>query len=161
MNQQKLESQLMRLADSQSQLSELLSSVSGSQDWRPEPGEWSFRFVAAHLATAEQKCFQDRIQRIVSGSNPFFEYYLNTDRDFSGIDLQTSLESWHETRQAIFAFVRDLSKDTWSLTGFHEINGSITVWDVLDSMLEHDREHLKELQQVMIKFRDEEGHHHR
>ena len=160
MNRRKLETQLKQLAYSQSQLCELLTSVTESQDWRPEPGEWSFSFVAAHLATAEQECFQDRIQRIVSGSNPFLEYYLNTDRDFSDFDLQASLKSWHETRQAIFAFVRGLSKDTWSLTGFHEINGSITSWDVLDSMLEHDQEHLKGLQQVMIKFRNEEGHRH-
>ena len=160
MNHLKIEAQLKRLADSQSQLSDLLTLVTESQDWCPEPEEWSFRFVAAHLATAERECFQDRIHLITAGDNPSFEYYSNTDWDFSCLDLQTSLKSWRETRQSIFEFVRGLPKDTWSLTGFHKINGPITVWDVLDSMREHDQEHIIELQKMMIKFRNEEGHRH-
>jgi len=156
MQSQRLEALLKQLADSQSQLSRLLTSVAGAQDWRPATGEWSFRFVAAHLATAETECFQDRIQRIAAGHNPWFEYYSNTGQDFSGRDLQASLKTWHGTRQAIFAVAHQLPEDSWTLTGHHAINGPITVWDVLVSMLAHDQEHLEELQLVLTEFWNEE-----
>lgn len=159
MNQRKLETLLKQLADSQSQLGELLVAMAGAQDWRPEPEEWSFRFLAAHLATAERECFQDRIQRIATGNDPSFEYYLNTGRDFSGLDLQTSLKTWRKTRQAIFRYVRGLPETAWLYTGEHVINGPITIWDVLGSILEHDQEHLANLRLTIEEYQNEETLH--
>jgi hypothetical protein len=141
-----------RLTGSQSELSGLLTSVAESQDWRPEPEEWSFRFLAAHLATAEQECFQDRIQRIAAGNRPSFTYYLNTGRDFSNLDLRASLKTWRETRLAIFRFVRRLPETAWLQTGDHVTNGPITIRDVLVSMLEHDQEHLEDLRLNVRKY---------
>ena len=159
MNQQKIETLLKQLADSQTQLSELLVLVAGAQDWRPEPEEWSFRFLAAHLATAERECFQDRIQRIATGNNPSFEYYENTGRDFGDLDLQTSLKTWRKTRQAIFRFVHGLPEAAWLHTGGHVINGPITIWDVLVSILEHDQEHFANLRLAIEAYQDEETLH--
>ena len=159
MNQQKIETLLKQLADSQTQLSELLVLVAGAQDWRPEPEEWSFRFLAAHLATAERECFQDRIQRIATGNNPSFEYYENTGRDFSSLDLRTSLKAWRKTRQAIFRFVRNLPETAWLQTGEHAIRGLITIWDVLVSILEHDQEHFANLRLAIEAYQDEETLH--
>lgn len=154
MDPRELETLLKRLAGSQLELSDLLTAVAGSQDWRPGPEEWSFRFLTAHLATAERECFQDRIQRIASGNDPSFEYYLNTGRDFSGFDLRTSLKTWRKTRQAIFRFVRNLSETAWLQTGNHVTSGAITIRDVLISMLEHDREHLEDLQLKVGKYEE-------
>jgi DinB superfamily len=156
MSPRELETLLERLAASQSELSDLLVSVAGSQDWRPEPGEWSFRFLAAHLATAEQECFQDRILRIAEGNSPSFAYYLNTARDFSSLDLQASLRTWGETRLATFRFLRLLPEAAWLQTGDHITNGPITIWDVLVSMSEHDQEHLQDLRLKVRKYKDEQ-----
>ena len=145
---------LNNLADSQSQLSKLLGSLSAAQDWQPAPDQWSFRFLAAHLATAEEECFQDRIQRIMAGQNPSFEYYENTGWDFSDLDLEDSLKAWRTTRLEIFKTVRDLPEEAWSFSGIHAINGPITIRDALVSMLEHDQEHWEELQKFVILFRE-------
>ena len=152
MDPRELETLLKQLTESQSELSDLLTSVAGLQDWRPEPEEWSFRFLAAHLATAERECFQDRVQRIAEGNYPSFAYYLNTGRDFSDLDLRKSLMAWHETRQAIFRFVRRLPETAWLQTGKHITSGTITIRDVLISMLEHDQEHLEALQPQVGKY---------
>ena len=52
------------------QLIGLLEFVAEDQDWQPDPKEWSFRSIAAHLATVDKECYKDRVVRIVAGENP-------------------------------------------------------------------------------------------
>jgi len=137
----------------QEQFTSLLKSVAGDQDWQPAPGEWSFRFIAAHLATTEKECYQDRVVRIAAGENPYFEGYFNTGRDFGMFDLLDSLHAWAVTRQEIIDFVSNLSEQQFSLTGTHAAFGSVTVQRVLEQMLDHDQEHLQNLEKVLILYR--------
>jgi hypothetical protein len=133
----------------QEQITRLLKSVAGDQDWQPAPGEWSFRFIAAHLATTEKECYQDRVVRISAGENPYFEGYFNTGRDFGMFDLLDSLHAWAVTRQEIIGFVSNLSEQQFSLTGTHAAFGSLTVQRVLELMLDHDQEHLRDLEKMI------------
>ncbi len=137
----------------QEQLSDLLESVAGDQDWQPDPKEWSFRYIAAHMATVERDCYKDRVVRISAGENPHFESYFNTSWDFSRFDLRDSLREWTLTRQEIFDFVQALPDGAWSLTGTHATFGTLTVLGVLKIMLKHDREHLEHLEQVIERYR--------
>lgn len=137
-----------KLDASRRQIAALLETVADNQDWRSASGMWSFREVAAHLAVAEKECFLDRVTRIASGSKPQFDYYLNTDRDFSQMDLRHSLRQWAGVRQEILGFVTNLPDEKLLLTGMHETSGSITIPDVLQTMLDHDQEHLQELEQA-------------
>jgi hypothetical protein len=145
-----------QLEASQNELVALLHPVAPFQDWQPAPDKWSFRYHAAHLATVEEEAFWERVTRIAAGKAPFFEYYRNTGRDFSQLDLSNSLEAWIATRRRILEFVRALPETRLELTGTHAIFGPITVLDVLQIMLNHDREHLVELQQMVatLSFKD-------
>jgi hypothetical protein len=147
-----LPSLLAQLASTQRQIINLLDSMAGDQDWQPTPGEWSFRFIAGHLATNEKECFLERIDHIASGEEPSFEYYSNDGRDFSGLGLRNSLQEWRDTRQAIFKRLHDLPESAWSLTGTHRSYGRITLMDVLQSMLEHDQEHLEGLKSILENY---------
>lgn len=89
---------LAGLAESQEKLCSLLASAADEQDWRPASGEWSFRQIAAHLATSERECLAERLRRIASGEQPYFEGYHNTGRDFGDVDLRRSLQEWTYTR---------------------------------------------------------------
>ena len=146
-----LPSLIVQLDTTQRQLNDLLDSVA-DQDWRPAPDEWSFRFIAGHLAINEQECFLERINGIASGREPRFAYYSNDDRDFSALDLQDSLRAWHATRQKIFAIVQGMPEAAWSMTAIHATAGRITLMDILRSMLEHDREHLANLKPIMKTY---------
>ena len=137
------------LKATQKQLSTLLESVAEDQDWQPDPGEWSFRYIAAHLATVDKDCFMDRIVRISAGESPHFAAYFNTGWDFSRFDLKDSLQNWAVTRQEVFDFVRALPEEKWSLTGTHATFGTITVLSVLQVMLNHDREHFQHLEELV------------
>jgi hypothetical protein len=149
---------ISKLKTTQEQLSALLESVADNQDWQPEPGQWSFRYIAAHLATVDKDCYLDRVVRISAGENPHFESYFNTGWDFSQFDLRDSLHEWAVTRQEIIDFVRPLPEERWSLVGTHAAFGTITLLDVLQMMLEHDQEHLQHLEQVMTKYRAKTQH---
>ena len=130
-------------------MSRLLKTGVDNQDWRPEPEAWSFREVAAHMATVEQECHQDRVTRISAGEQPHYDYYLNSDRDFSHLALMDSLQDWADTRQAIINTVRDLSEAQLALTGTHTTFGTVTVLDILAEMHNHDQAHIQELRQII------------
>lgn len=148
----KKEELIAELGSTQKQVSSLLESVADDQDWQPDPGEWSFRYIAAHLTTVDKDCFMDRVVRISAGENPHYAPYFNTGWDFSRFDLKDSLRKWAATRQEIFDFVRALPEEKWSLSGTHATFGTITVGSVLQGMLGHDREHLQHLEQLIEEY---------
>lgn len=144
---------LHNVATSQNQLCSLLESVANDQDWQPNPSEWSFRYIAAHLATVDRECYHDRAVRISAGQNPFFEAYFNTGWDFSQCDLNDSLQEWKNTRRLILELVNTLPEDKLMLTGIHATEGEITVLDVLRMMSDHDQEHIQQLELVIREYK--------
>ena len=149
---------ISKLKAAQKRLSTLLGLVADDQDWQREPEQWSFRFIAAHLATVERECFQDRVVRIAAGEGPHFESYFNTGRDFSRLDLRDSLHEWALTRQEIIAFVQAMPDEGWALAGAHATFGAITVRSVLQVMLNHDQEHLQHLERLLDAYRTKTQH---
>jgi hypothetical protein len=144
---------IARLRISQEQCVTLLTSVAHDQDWQPAPDEWSFRYIAAHLATGEKECLAERLRQIATGTNPVFDMYLNSQNDFSGMDMQRTLQDWVATRQAICDYVRALPEESLLLTASHAAYGTITMLDYLRIWLEHDQEHLQDLEQKIAAYR--------
>jgi hypothetical protein len=152
---EKIEQLLSQLTSTQQELAQLLSSMAGDQDWRSAGDEWSFRYIAAHLATSEKECFLERILRISIGGKPFLAYYDNADSDFSQHDLLESLKAWSETRQAIIEAVRGLSDDQLILTGKHETMGDMSVQQLLQLMVDHDQEHIRNLRKLIKQHKSQ------
>jgi hypothetical protein len=146
---------LQQLETSQRRVAALLESVADVQDWQPEPAEWSFRCIAAHLATVEQKCHLRRVKLIASGENPYLAHYWNIGGYFYQHDLRDSLRRWIFTRQKLINFVRALSEQELLHTGTHEAIGSITVLDTLQEILEQDQGHYRHLTQLIIEYLEE------
>lgn len=145
-----------RLDASRKQVSVLLESVANDQDWQPDPTQWSFRYIAAHLATTENECFLDRVRRFFSESHPRFEYYDNTGRDFSQLELRDSLARWAAARQELIDLVQAMPEHIWLRSATHSRWGTMTVADLLEAILEHDQEHLQEVER-MIDQREGDG----
>lgn len=139
------------LQATQRRMTALLDSVSEDQDWRPGSEQWSFRSIAAHMATVEEECYVDRIERIGAGGNPHFESYFNTDRNFSRCELRESVHRWIETRCALFDLLRTFPEAAWSFTGTHARFGTVGLTDVLRLMLDHDRQHIDRLEQLVAQ----------
>ncbi len=138
-----------QLRESQKQFVDAIRPFYLKQDWRLSPGEWSFREVAAHMATTEEECFKERVRLIASGQNPEFEYYLNDGRDFSHLDLEESIHKWRANREEIILDLKQLPDEAWENTGVHLTFGTIKLVDLLKIMLDHDLGHLQEMQPMI------------
>lgn len=133
-------------------MSDLLLSVYDRQDWQPEPHEWSFRYIAAHMRQVEIECFYVRIQRILSEDQPHFSYYLNTGWDFSQLDLAESVQDWQLWRERVLQLVAGLSAENRTRTATHDHFDTITIDRILQIAYDHDQEHIEHLRSIMRKL---------
>lgn len=136
------------LLSTQVQITDLLTAVATTQEWRPAPNQWSFRQVAWHLATAERACLLDRVQQIATGANPTFGIYLDTDAEFITRDLHFALEQWADARRTVVDFVNALPEAALAFTGYHPSFGRLTVLGYLQIFLDHDQRHFEDLQRM-------------
>jgi hypothetical protein len=155
MTSQEREQLITDLQNAQAHFGTLLLSVAHDQDWQPDPENWSFRYIAAHMAACDKECYQPRIRQIASGVNPQFELYLNTGRDFSPFNLRDSVDQWAATRGEIIEFFRALPDEQLLLTGKHLEYGAITIPDYLRIGLDHDLEHIRDFEQMLAAYRQQ------
>jgi hypothetical protein len=135
------------------ELSSLLTSVADRQDFRPDKQHWSFREIAAHLEACQVECVLVRIRQIAANARPTFEFYDNDGWDFGDRDLRASVRAFNEGRHRVIEFARSIPPDRLSRTGQHRTYGEITVADYLRIDLDHDREHVKDLKEVIEGLR--------
>ena len=143
------------LEETTAKISRLLESVADDQDRRPKNDHWSMPEIAAHLEACQTECVLVRVRQIASGVKPEFEFYSNEGRDFSDRDLRDSVHEWRESRARVYAFVRSLSPERLRRTGSHRTFGDMTVLDYLKVDLDHDREHLAELNELLGELRSQ------
>ena len=146
---------LQALTTSQQEVVTLLESMAERQDWQPEPAEWSFRMLAAHLAAVERSCHLARIQGIAGGGTPQLRLYSTTAPDLA-MDLRDSLRLWKAARGQLLDFVRRLSDRQLAYVGVHEQVGPLTVLDMLEELLEQDHGNLRHVRQLIAAFYEEQ-----
>jgi hypothetical protein len=135
-----------KLAASRQQLADALSRQASSVGTETHVAAWSIRDVAAHLAACEVECIEPRVRAIATGNRPRFAFYSNDNRDFSAVRLEDALAEWAVTRARVLDFALSLSQDELARFGVHSKFGEVTVARYLGIALEHDREHLRDLQ---------------
>jgi hypothetical protein len=146
---------LSELQRSQTQVVTLLEAMASVQDWQPEPAEWSFRFLAAHLASVEQTCHLQRVIRIASGETPTLGLYTNTAANYQKTDLHKSLKRWIAVRQELISFVEGLSPSQLSYTGIHESLGPMTLLETLRDILAQDQGNLRHVRQLILAYQED------
>jgi hypothetical protein len=147
-----VEDLIVQLEATTEQLATLLRSVQ-DPDWRPADGRWSFREVAAHMEACQTECVLVRVRQMAFGAKPHFEFYNNDGWDFSDRDLTESVHLWRQSRDRVFGFIRSLSAERLSRTGSHLTFGQITPVDYLRIDLDHDREHIKDVELMIAEQR--------
>jgi hypothetical protein len=151
-----VEDLITQLEATMEQIAALFESVD-DPDWKPSGSHWSFRFIAAHMEACQTECVLVRVRQMAFGAKPSFEFYDNEGWDFSDRDLAESIRQWQESRARVFAFIRSLSPDRLARTGSHGTYGEITPVDYLKIDLEHDREHIKDLESMLSELRSGRG----
>lgn len=143
------------LQSSQKQVVNLIEAMASIQDWQPEPAEWSFRFLAAHLAGVERTCHLPRVISIASGETPTLSLYSNTATNYQNADLHNSLKQWVSARHELLDFVKSLSPRQLAYVGIHESLGPMTVLELLQEILEQDRGNLRHVRQLIIAYQED------
>ena len=146
---------LQELHRSQTQVVKLLEAMAPIQDWQPEPAEWSFRILAAHLAALEQTCHLPRVIRIASGETPVLDLYTTTAADYQQADLHRSLKRWIAVRQELTDYVASLDAQQLAYVGIHESLGPLTVLQLLHEILEQDQGNLRHVRQLIIAYQED------
>ena len=146
------ETLLTKLRLSQKFLATLLELTAEVQDWQPEPAEWSFRLIAAHLVTMERDFYAPRVKRIAAGENPHFRRYANSGVDLNFGDVNDSLNQWTVEREQLLDFVAALSENELARTGTHEIQGTISTVDALRELEEHDLREFRHVEQLIEDY---------
>lgn len=152
-----LEEQIAELQASQDRICAIFFSVANHQDWQPQPDEWSFRYIAAHMAQVELDCHLHRVTDISSGRNPHYDYYNNDGWDFSAYDIQDSISAWRERRNEVAMAIRRLDDSQLQQKGTHALFGTIMPVDIIRLALDHDTEHEAHLKEIMAQFEAGEG----
>ena len=117
--------------------------------WHPADGEWCVKEVLGHVIEAERRGFAGRIRIILGSTRPALERWdqnavakarKDCERDASELVAELS-----QMREAGAAMVAGLRPEDLARSGLHPVVGELTVADLLQEWVHHDRNHLKQI----------------
>ncbi len=114
----------------------------------PALGEWCAKEIVGHLIEAERRGFAGRIQTILVEANPTLEGWdpdevARARRDCAR-PITALLAELAEIRPQSAALVRGLGATDLARRGLHPKVGPLTVSDILQEWVHHDRNHIKQ-----------------
>lgn len=116
--------------------------------WHPAPGEWCVKEVVGHLIEAERRGFAGRIRTLLAEAHPAFAAWdppavAAARRDCEQPPGELAAE-FRQLREDSLALVRALRPADLTRSGTHARVGVLTVQDVLQEWVHHDRNHLRQ-----------------
>lgn len=117
--------------------------------FHPAPGEWCVKEVVGHLIEAEQRGFAGRIRTILAEDRPRLQAWDQNEvarsrRDCEG-DAAALLREFQTLRRAGVTLAEGLRPADLARGGEHPKVGWLTVGDLLQEWVHHDRNHLKQI----------------
>ncbi len=117
--------------------------------WHPATGEWCVKEVLGHLIETERRGFAGRIRIILAGQEPRLESWDQTavaaarrDCERDGRELLGELATM---RQDSARLVEGLRAADLARGGHHPTVGHLTVADLLNEWIHHDRNHVRQI----------------
>lgn len=110
-----------------------------------------------HLRDLEIEGYRERIARILNEDRPSLPDIdgprLAIERNYNRQNAELGLEQFTKARQENIETLRALKETDFVREGTLEGTGTITVERLLEMMLEHDEEHLQELEIIQRRFK--------
>lgn len=128
---------------------ELAALPSSLRSWHPAPGEWCVNEVLGHLIEADRRGFAGRIRVMLTGSAaPLLGWdqievaraRRDCERDSSALLAELS-----ESHRDGATLVEGLHASDLARGATHPRVGSLTVNDVMQEWVHHDRNHVKQI----------------
>lgn len=133
--------------------SRIQSLLEGDGDLpKPPTGEWGPAEILAHMVDAE-KVYRGRMQAILSQKSP---PYLRTwdpqktaaEGNYAEREVRPELEEFAKERAETISLLMNLALKDWERIGIHDQFGELSVEDITERLIDHDTEHLTQLQGV-------------
>jgi len=117
--------------------------------WAPGPGEWCATEIVGHLVESDRRGFTGRIRRMLAEERPFEASWDQAAVAAGRRDRERAvahvLSEFLELRADGVALVRSLGRTDLARTAVHEAVGEITVGEILQEWIYHDRNHVRQL----------------
>ena len=117
--------------------------------WHPAAGEWCVKDVLGHISEAEQRGFAGRIRVILAEDRPFLDRWdpaaVARERKDCERDVETLLAELLRMREESVALLASLRAPDLSRSGLHPVVGALTVSDLLQEWVHHDRNHARQM----------------
>jgi len=119
---------------------------------RPAADAWSAKEVACHLRDAA-RIYHERLARTVSEERPLLAGYdeaaLARESRYQESDSATILPALRDWRGRTVALLAPLPADAWQRIAVHAESGDMNLVQLAAHMVEHEREHLRDLQRLL------------
>ncbi len=112
----------------------------------PKPGEWSIAEVLRHLVEGDRETFLPRLRRMLSEDRPVFDSARRGEG--AALDPGALLDLFARARGEVTALLEALPPEGWAREGVSPSRGPLSIEAYSASMVEHDTEHLQQLDQV-------------
>jgi hypothetical protein len=117
--------------------------------WHPADGEWCAKEVLGHLIEAERRGFGGRIGIILKHDRPALQRWDQNEvaraRKDCDADAEALVSELLRMREDGVAMVAALRPEDFGRVGRHPLVGDLSVRDVLQEWVHHDRNHLKQI----------------
>ena len=117
--------------------------------WHPAPGEWCVKEVLGHLIETERRGFAGRIRIILASPEPPLESWdqnaVAADRRDCERDGRALLGELTAMRAEGVRLVEGLGAADLAWGGRHPTVGHLTVGDLLNEWIHHDRNHVRQI----------------
>lgn len=117
----------------------------------PPAGEWNAAQIIGHLAASEY-FFLQRLNMLIRETSPRLRPFGTeaTERfeSMASNDVETNLKAFNDLRGETVSALMSLALNLWSRTGTHDVQGEMSLEDVVESMIDHDSEHLEQLESL-------------
>jgi DinB family protein len=117
--------------------------------WHPADGEWCAKEVLGHLIEAERRGFAGRIRIILAGDRPALERWdqaaVARDRKDCARDVASLIGELLRMREDSATLVAGLGASDLLRSGRHPVVGELTVADLLQEWVHHDRNHARQM----------------
>ncbi len=121
----------------------------GAASWHPAPGEWCVKEVLGHIIEAERRGFAGRVREFLAKDEPacvpWDQEVVARERKDCGRPLGGLVHELAALRADSVKLVESLAPAALSRGGQHPKVGRLTVGNVVQEWVYHDRNHLKQI----------------
>lgn len=107
---------------------------------------WGPAQIVAHMIDVE-KLYRGRMRLILAQQTPYLKSWQpSVGPEGIARELRPQLEAFANERGETISMLMNLALKGWERTGIHDEFGELSVEDIVERLIEHDNEHLSQME---------------